>query len=236
MRRWLVRDVMTSDVRIVGPDTGYKEIVEIMFHNAVSAVPVIDDGGQVVGVVSELDLLHKLEFAGLEPHVRIFERKRQRVARAKSAADTAEALMTSPAIVIAADASLIAAATLMDHKGLKRLPVVDSAGVLVGIVSRGDLLRAYLRSDEEILKEVRQDVLRRAMWLEPGQVTASVAQGIVTLTGRTDRRTTAQITVQLVQALPGVVDVVDELTFRYDDTAELKRSQIFGATVKETVP
>jgi CBS domain-containing protein len=236
MRRWLVRDVMTPDVKVVGPETGYKDIVEMMLRYAVSAVPVVNHEGRVLGVVSELDLMLKMEFAGLEPHVRIFERKRQKVARAKAAADTAEELMTSPAVVIASDASLVAAASLMHQEGLKRLPVVDLEGVLVGIISRGDVLRAYLRSDEDIRREITDEVFRRSMWLEPHEAIATVERGVVTLTGRTERRSTAEIAAQLVQAVPGVVDIVDELTYRYDDTTDLHRHNLFGATVKETVP
>jgi len=232
----MVRDVMTPDVIFVGPDTGYKQIAEMMLRNAVSAVPVVDGEGMVVGVVSELDLMHKIEFAGLDQHVGILERRRQRVARTKGSADTARELMTAPAVVIADNASLVAAATLMHEAGLKRLPVVDAHGDLVGIVSRGDLLRAYVRPDADIRAEIVNEVLRRAMWLEPYEVEVVVERGMVTLTGRVDRKSTAEITVQLVLASPGVVDVVDRLTFRHDDTRDLRRHNLWGPTKKETVP
>lgn len=219
-RRWVVRDVMTTDVVFVRPDTGYKEIVEIMLGNAVSALPVIDADGQVIGIVSEMDLMHKVEFTAAEPHKRIFERKQQRVARAKGDADTAEELMTSPAKVIRETETVAAAAVMMHRDGVKRLPVVDSEGGLVGIVSRGDVLRGYLRPDAEIRWEVVEEVLRRGMWLEPYEVQVMVKQGIVTLAGHVERKSMAEITVQLVRATAGVVDVVDKLTFRTDDTAQ----------------
>jgi CBS domain-containing protein len=216
-RRWTVRDVMTADVVFVSPDTGYKEIVETMLGNAVSALPVIDDGGHVVGIVSELDLLHKVEFAAEEQHRRLFERQRERVARAKAGADTARDLMTSPAMVVRDNATVAAAAVVLHRQGIKRLPVVDEDGMLVGIVSRGDVLRGFLRSDAEIRWEVTEEVLRRAMWLEPYQVEVTVDRGVVTLKGRVEQRSTAEITVQLVRATVGVVDVVDRLSYRTDD-------------------
>ena len=220
-RRWVVRDVMTKDVVFVNPDAGYKDIVEIMLRNAVSALPVIDTDGQVLGIVSELDLMCKVEFAVTEaPPRRRLERRQQRMTRAKSEADTAAELMTSPAKVISDDATVAAAAVMMHREGVKRLPVVDAAGALVGIVSRADVLRGFLRPDAEIRWEVAEEVLRRGMWLEPAQVQVAVNRGIVTLTGHVERSSLANITVQLVRATAGVVDVVDKLTFRADDAAD----------------
>jgi CBS-domain-containing membrane protein len=209
---------MTADVVFVTPDTGYKEIVETMLGNAVSALPVVDDVGHVIGIVSELDLLHKVEFATAEPHRRLFERQRERVARAKGAADTARDLMTGPAIVVRDNATVAAAAILLHRQGIKRMPVVDGDGMLLGIVSRGDVLRGFLRSDAEIRWEVTEEVLRRSMWLEPYEVRATVERGVVTLEGHVDRRSMAEVIVELVRATVGVVDVVDELTYRTDDS------------------
>jgi len=236
MKRWTVGDVMTSAVVTVGEDTPYKEIVEKLAAHAVSAVPVVTGEGRVVGVVSEADLLHKMEFAGLEPHVRRLERRRRRVARAKAGADTAGHLMTAPAVVIGPKESLTTAAKLMDAEAVKRLPVVDQSGRLVGILSRRDLLRVYLRDDKAILREVTEDVLLRALWIEPGTVVVHVERGVVTLAGPLDRRSSVPLVVRLVEIVPGVVEVVDHLTYHYDDTADLNRHNVMGATVRETVP
>jgi CBS domain-containing protein len=220
-RRWVVRDVMTKDVVFVGPDTGYKELVQVMLRNAVSALPVIDAGGQVIGIVSEMDLMCKVEFAVTEAPTRHrLERRQQRLTRAKSEADTAAELMTSPVKTISDNATVAAAAVMMHREGVKRLPVVDASGVLLGIVSRADVLRGYLRPDAEIRWEVAEEVLRRGMWLMPEQVQVTVNQGIVTLTGHVERSSLAHITIQLVRATAGVVDVVDKLTFRADDTVD----------------
>jgi osmotically-inducible protein OsmY len=105
----------------------------------------------------------------------------------------------------------------MDDEQVKRLPVTDELGRLVGIVSRGDLLRVYLRPDTAVESDVVEEVLRRTLWVEVGAVKVRVHDGVVTLSGRTDRRSTAQLAVKLTQAVPGVVDVVDRLGFDFDD-------------------
>ena len=169
MRKWAVRDVMTADVVSVREDTPYREIVEILAERQVSAVPVVDDSGHVTGVVSEADLLPKIEFSGDEGERHVFERRSRRSARAKAHGDLAGELMTAPAITIQPDASLVAAAKLMDDERVKRLPVVDDQSRPVGIVARRDLLKTHLRSDPEIGDEVRNDVLRDVMSIEPGR-------------------------------------------------------------------
>ncbi len=116
---------------------------------------MLDDGGHVVGIVSEADLLHKMEFTGLEPYAGLLERRR--IARAKSGADTARDLTTSPAIVVGPVESLTTVAKLMDAERIKRVPVVDGHRRLVGIISRRDLLRVYLRDDESIQTEIVQE-------------------------------------------------------------------------------
>jgi CBS domain-containing protein len=233
MMRWTISNVMTKSVVTVREDTPFKEIVDRLAEHRVSAVPVVDAAGRLVGIVSEGDLLYKLEFAGLEPHVRVLERKRTRVARAKAAAETAKELMTRSPVSIAEGASLTAAARIMEAEHVKRLPVVDSAGRLVGIVSRGDLLRVYLRDDRDILKEVEGYVLQRTLWLEPGTVSVSVVKGVVTLAGTVDRRSTVPIVVQLVGAVTGVVEVVNHLTYHHDDTAEIDYRHYVGPTSAE---
>jgi CBS-domain-containing membrane protein len=126
--------------------------------------------------------------------------------------------MTAPAVTIGPDASVAEAARLLHRHGIKRLPVVDPAGPLLGIVSRADLLKVFLRSDADTAREIRQQVLMRAMWMNPGTVAIDVRDGVVTLTGQLERRSLIPIIVSLVRGLDGVVDVVDRLTFELDDT------------------
>ena len=136
MRRWIVGDVMTGTVVSVTASTPYKQIVESLQRHRVSAVPVVDDGGQVIGVVSEADLLAKLE----TPEEAMFGRKLRRHVQAKAAGDIASELMSAPAVTISPQAALPAAARIMDAERVKRLPVVDDRGRLVGIVSRARLV------------------------------------------------------------------------------------------------
>jgi CBS domain-containing protein len=216
MRRH-VRDVMTCEVVTVEEHTPLKEITQLLADCRISAVPVLDPDARVVGVVSEADLLPKEEFPEGPPGARLLEGRRRRQTRAKATGDTAVELMTAPAITIAPDASLAEAARLLHRHQIKRLPVLDPAGPLLGIVSRADLLKVFLRSDDQIAREVRQDVLRRALWVDPDTIDVEVGDGVVTLTGQLERRSLIPITISLVHGVAGVVDVVDRLGFEFDD-------------------
>lgn len=227
MRIWRVGDVMTRDVVTVGEDTLYREIVDLLAERRVSAVPVVDEEQRVVGVVSEADLLHKIEFVGEEHERRVFVSRRRRRAEAKAHGVLARELMSAPAITVVPGTSLPAAAKLMDEERVKRLPVVNELGRLVGIVTRSDLLRVYLRSDAEIEHDVVDEVLGRVLMVERRNVTVKVHNGVVTLIGRTDRHSTAQLAVKLTQAVPGVVEVSDRLGFEFDDR-KLARASHYG--------
>jgi predicted transcriptional regulator len=185
-------------------------------------------------VVSEADLMAKVEFADADMRYPLFERRRRRVARQKASGDRADELMSAPAITIRPDVSIADAARLMDSEGVKRLPVVGDHGRLVGIVARSDLLRMYVRPDETIRHEVCVEVLGQVLCLEPDVVEVSVDKGVVTLRGTVDRRSTAAIAIRLVHAAAGVVDVVDELSFDYDDIADSRRHYIFDAETRPT--
>lgn len=223
MRPLLVRDVMSTTVVTVSPGLGYKQVADLLVDMGVSAVPVVEDDGRVIGVVSEADLLHKVEFNGADVHPALFERRRSRQAKEKATGETAAELMTSPAITVLASVPLTTAAQLMERHDIKRLPVLDDAGKLVGVVARRDLLRRYLRTDDEIRADVLEGVLLGVLWLDPIEVTVAVADGHVTLTGKVDRRSTAQIATRLTRALDGVVGVTDELEWGFDDTTLQRR-------------
>ena len=213
-----VRAVMTPEVVTVGEQASFKEIAATMAEHRVSALPVLDDDGRVAGIVSEADLLLKEEFPEGPAGGRLFQGHRRRVQRVKAAGDSAAELMTAPAVTIGPDATVTEAARLLHRHGIKRLPVVDPAGPLLGIVSRADLLKVFLRSDAEIAQEIRQEVLLRAMWVNPDSLTVKVRDGVVTLTGQLERRSLIPIAVSLVHGIDGVVGVVDRLTFELDDS------------------
>jgi CBS-domain-containing membrane protein len=216
MRR-RIRDVMTREVVTVDEETLFKEITQLLADCRISAVPVLDPNGRVVRIVSEADLLLKEEYPDGPPGGWLLEGRRRRATRAKATGDTAVELMTAPAITVGPDASLAEAARLLHRHHIKRLPVLDPAGPLLGIVSRADLLKAFLRSDDQIARDVRQDVFRRALWMDPDTVGVEVRDGVVTLAGRLERRSLIPIAVRLVHGVDGVVEVVDRLDFEFDD-------------------
>jgi CBS domain-containing protein len=214
---------MTKDVVSVRASTGYKQIVGTLAERRLSAVPVVDADGRVLGVVSEADLMHKVEFADHVTPSRLLLRKRVRAARAKAGGDFAEELMTTPAVVIGLHETVAAAARLMDAERIKRLPVVDGDGRLVGLVARADVLRQFLRDDEEIRREIIDEVLARGLWIDPAELTVTVDRGVVVLAGTVDRRTDVPIVSALVRSVAGVVDVVNNLRFRVDDLRHRSR-------------
>ena len=211
---WHVRSVMTTRVVTVAPMAGYKEIARRMYEHRVSAMPVVDPDGRVEGVVSQADLLLKEERLawGVGPR-RIVARADEVRATARDAA----AMMSSPAITIGPHATLTQAARIMHQQRVKRLPVVDEEGRLVGMVSRGDLLRPFLRSDESIAHEVREDVLRRSLAMDPETVQLEVEDGIVRLAGTLETRSMAVIASRLVEHVEGVVGIDDQLSWTRDD-------------------
>ncbi|MGW2022926.1 CBS domain-containing protein [Streptomyces decoyicus] len=206
----IVRDVMTKTVAAVDRGARFKEIVETMEERKVSALPVLAGEGRVVGVVSEADLLPKEEFRESDP-VRLAQlRQVDDVRRAEAV--TAGELMTSPALTVRADATLSQAARKMAQEAVKRLPVVDGHGVLRGIVSRADLLKVFLRSDEDLAEEVRRDIVGALFAAPTKDLQVTVADGVVTLSGRVRDTSLIPVIARLVRSVEGVVDVEFDVT------------------------
>ncbi|MEV1173280.1 CBS domain-containing protein [Nonomuraea sp. NPDC049784] len=222
-----VRDVMTHEVVSVNGGASFKDVAEVLIAHGVSAVPVVDGEGHVLGVISEADLLRKEEFKeqyygeGYQPplrsRLRLSLSKEGPKTRNRAGADTAADLMTTPAVTTGSHASVVSAMRVMAEHGVKRLPVVSKEGRLEGIVSRCDLIQVFLRSDADIAREVREDVLAHSLWAKTSDVRASVEQGVVTLVGSMQRRNDARIAVCMVERVNGVVDVIDHITWRQDD-------------------
>ena len=215
-----VSDVMSTDVASVREDATFQEIVAVLAEREVSAVPVVDASRRVLGVVSEADLLHKVEFSEGADGRRIFERRAHRLGRRKAGGDIARDLMSAPAVTVPRGTSVVVAARLLEFSGIKRMPVVNDLGRLVGIVSRCDLLKGFLRPDEEIRDEVVHDVLGRLLWIGPPEVKAEVEAGVVRLRGEVEQRSLIAVAERLVRAVDGVVDIEDELTYRVDDRTD----------------
>ncbi|MET8449727.1 CBS domain-containing protein [Streptomyces sp. NPDC005209] len=201
----IVSDVMTRNVVTVGREAAFKDLVRLMGRWRISAVPVLEGERRVIGVVSEADLLPKEEFRDSDPD-RLTQRLRM-ADLAKAGALTAEELMTSPAVTVHAEATLAEAARIMALCHVKRLPVVDSEGTLEGLVSRGDLLKVFLRPDDEIAEEVRRDVVDVLFPAPVEPVRVAVARGVVTLTGRVPDVARIPLAVRLVRSVEGVVNV-----------------------------
>ncbi|MFE7612303.1 CBS domain-containing protein [Streptomyces celluloflavus] len=206
----IVSDVMTQTVVAIGQEARFKEIVETMEQWKVSALPVLAGEGRVVGVVSEADLLPKEEFRESDPS-RLEELRRLDDVR-KAGAVTAGELMSAPAIVVHADATLAQAARTMARESVKRLPVVDVEGMLQGIVSRGDLLKVFLRSDDDLAREIREDIIGHLFTVSREDLEVTVAEGVVTLSGRLRDTSLVPVAARLVRAVEGVVDVTFDVT------------------------
>ncbi|MET9087441.1 CBS domain-containing protein [Streptomyces sp. NPDC004237] len=201
----IVSDVMTTTVVSVGRGASFKEIVRLMRDWRVSALPVVEGEGRVVGVVSEADLLRREEFRDAEE---------VRDAVAEAGALTAGGLMTAPALTVRPGATLAQAARIMARGGVKRLPVVDEVGVLQGVVSRADLLKVFLRDDEEIAEEVRREVVSYLFPAPASLLRVAVRDGVVTLAGRIRDTSLVPVAARLVRAVEGVVDVDFDLAPR----------------------
>ncbi|MFG2892424.1 CBS domain-containing protein [Streptomyces sp. NPDC048248] len=206
----IVGDVMTQTVVAIGQGTRFKEIVETMEQWKVSALPVLAGESRVVGVVSETDLLPEEEFRGSGP--KRLERLRRLEDMRQAGALTAGELMSAPALAVHADATLAQAARTMARRAVKRLPVVDGEGMLQGIVSRTDLLKVYLRSDEDLAEEIRRDVVGHLFAVSRGQLRVAVADGVVALSGQVRDTSLIPVAARLIRAVEGVVDVEFDVT------------------------
>ncbi|MEU2337895.1 CBS domain-containing protein [Streptomyces sp. NPDC006654] len=217
MHHRTVEELMTRRVVRALRDTSFKELVRLLADNDVTAVPVVDDLGRPLGVVSEADLMRKsadqADPSGRTPvpHLEAWE-------RAKAEGSRAEELMSAPAVCARPDWSVVEAARLMETQHVKRLPVVDEADRLLGIVSRGDLLRVFLRGDDAIREEITRELLRGTLGIEPADVAAEVREGRVELNGTVEYRSLVPVVEQLCRGVDGVVSVTGNLAWRRDDT------------------
>ncbi len=216
-----VRDVMTAPVFSATLETPLKEVARLLMEHRISGVPVSDEAGKVLGIVSEADFLIKergtADRRDRRPLAWLFGEVRRDVEQAKISATTAGEAMTRPAVTIGADSSLREAAGLMVEKRVNRLPVVEDDR-LVGIVTRADLVGAFVRPDDELATTIENEVVRDTLWLEPDQVSVRVSEGTVMLAGTVDRRSTARILAKLAAQVDGVLRVeADDLHWDLDD-------------------
>jgi CBS domain-containing protein len=207
-----VKDVMTTEVVAVRRDTSFKEMAAVLRRYRVSALPLVDDAGRVIGVVSEADLLAKEALADPGVMTEVLHHKDVRKAEGLTAGD----LMTRPAVTAAPEDPVEHAARMMHFMRVKRLPVVNSGGKLVGIISRSDVLAVFDRPDEDIRKEIADTMLRHEFLIDPRLFSVTVESGVVTMEGCPETAALGHALVRKVRHVPGVVAVRDRLT--YPDT------------------
>ncbi len=207
-----VKDVMTAEVVAVRRETTFQGLAAALRQYRVSGFPVVDDGRKVIGVVSEADMLAKEALvepglvAGLLHHSDV------RKAEGLTAGD----LMTHQVVTVSPDDSVEQAARMMHFLRVRQLPVVNSGGELVGIVSRSDVLSVFDRSDEDIRKDVTDTMILHEFLVDPRQFRVTVEAGVVTLEGTPETTALGRALVRKARHVPGVVAVRDRLSYSDD--------------------
>jgi CBS-domain-containing membrane protein len=198
-----VVDLMTTDVITVSPQTGIRDAARLMFRNRVSGLPVVTLGGTLTGIITEADFL------------------RLEVERQEGGTDFGEdvgAVMSAGVVTTGPDTSIYEAAKIMTFQEIKRLPVVDEEQHLLGIISRADIVSIFTRPDDIIEDEIREDLIRRVLFVDPDQLDVKVSNGVVTFVGGIGTRNEARLLEELTSRLDGVLRVESRLEWRHDDT------------------
>jgi len=209
-----VKDVMSTHVIAVRQNASYKDMAAMLHEQRVSAFPVLDDHNKVIGVVSESDLLAK---AALEGTVSgMLQSMMSQREHARASAVTAAELMTTPPVTIGPDESVTQAARLMYSRRLKRLPVTNDDGVLIGIVTRTDVLSVYSRPDSDIQHEIIQDLIVGTFRCDPARFTVTVTDGVVTIEGAPETDLAGREIIDAARHVEGVVAVRDRLSHPQD--------------------
>lgn len=222
-----IRDLMTTDVITIGPEASLKEAARRMLQAGISGLPVTDGEGMLVGIVTEADFLATESERGNKSRtsrlLRLFTGEAEPFAKERTVGD----VMTRGLITVGPDADHSEAARIMEKTGVKRLPVVDGSR-LRGLISRADILRAFARSDLEIIDEIEEKVIRQTLWIDPEKVAVGSEDGNVTLSGRLAARSEAQLLVELAKRVDGVASVTDNLSWDADDTRQSRLTPPIG--------
>ena len=211
-----LRELMTSDVITIGPEAPLKEAARRMIEAGVSGLPVTQADGSLVGIVTEADFVateadrRRKRPAGL---LRFLFKEAEIPGQERLVGD----VMSTDLITLGPEADHAEAARLMQTEGVKRVPVVDEAGRIVGLVSRSDILRVFARSDAEVLEEIEGYVIERVLWIDPKRVDVQCIDGNVTLRGRLETRSDAELLAELTSRVDGVMSVANHLEFEVDN-------------------
>ncbi|MEA1902154.1 MAG: CBS domain-containing protein [Actinomycetota bacterium] len=210
-----IRNLMTTEVVTIGADAPLKEAARLMLEAGISGMPVTDDDS-LVGIITEADFVASeagrrvQQRAGL---LRFLHHDHEIPSQDRLVGD----VMTKDVKIIDPEEDHAVAARLMEKQGIKRIPVVED-GKLVGVVSRADMLRAYVRPDEDIVNEINKHVMKEILWIDPRRVTVTSLEGNVSLTGKLETKSDASLLVELTKRLDGVTSVQDHLDFEVDNT------------------
>lgn len=211
-----MRDLMTEDVLTIRPDASLKEAARRMVESGISGLPVLDDEGLLVGIITESDFVKAEGDRRVGWHragmLRFLDRQHDIPSQERKVSD----VMTTRVITVNPGADHAEAARIMQRVGVKRLPVTHGDH-LVGLVSRSDVMRAFTRSDDEIVAEIKDYVLAKVLWIDPERVRVESEDGNVTLGGRLETRSDAELLVELTKRLDGVASVVDGLSYEVDN-------------------
>ena len=199
-----VVDLMTTDVITVGPEAGIREAARLMFRNRVSGLPVVADDDTLAGIITEADFL-RLEVAREE-------------GEELEGVETVRDVMSRGVVTVGPELSIYEAAKIMSVQDVERLPVVDDEERLLGVISRSDIVSIFTRPDDVIEDEIREDLIRRVLFVDPDQLDVEVENGVVTFVGEIGTRTEARLLAELATRLDGVLRVESRLTWRIDDT------------------
>jgi CBS-domain-containing membrane protein len=200
-----VVDLMTTDVITVSRETGIRDAARLMFRNRVSGLPVTSTDGSLIGIITEADFL-RLEV--------------ERQEGANELGETVGDVMSAGVVTTGPDTEVYDAAKMMTFQDIKRLPVVDEESRLLGIISRADIVSVFTRPDDVIEDEIREDLIRRVLFIDPDELNVTVANGVVTFVGEIGTRNEARLLAELASRLDGVLHVESKLVWRFDDGAE----------------
>lgn len=193
-----VVDLMTTEVISVSRDTGLREAARLMFRNRVSGLPITEPDGTLAGIITEADFL-RLEVG------------RQEGTRGQG--DTVGDVMSRGVVTVRPDVEIYEAAKIMTTQEVKRLPVVDDDDRLLGVISRADIVSLFTRPDDVIEDEIREDLIRRVLFIDPDGIQVDVSNGVVTLSGEMETKSEASMLEELTNRLDGVLRVESELTW-----------------------
>jgi CBS domain-containing protein len=210
-----IRDLMTTDVITVGPDTSLKEAARRMLADGLSGLPVTDEG-RLVGIISEADFLATEAERGARKRaglLRLFVRENGVPSHQRTVGD----VMTRDVRTISPEATHVEAARMMEANRVKRLPVLEE-GAVVGLISRSDILRTFVRPDQEIVEEIRANVMRKVMWVDPERVAITCDDGNLVLAGNMETKSDVELLVELIKRLDGVASVESRLAWEIDNT------------------